>query len=535
MRQRVTDIRIHYSTLDWVKSEIDRYHDAIDEVEISMLELEDLLHEQESEAIIRLLDEVESVKITMGRKKAALQDASVVIGDYVAQMSALVALTNSQEMMRVDHNHVNRRIRNMRGVVNRTLTEHHHNVLFTPTSSVPWRIDSDERERIRQLMQRNFTRLDNFRTGTLRVALQRALDLIQQIADIRTSKLIPFQDLDREFRDRAHEYYRTHIDRRTRRRNWWIQLGEVINAFVESAARTFLIVVAIALFPKAAIAVIIVLALACVVMANIPEEYVPEWAQGFKETADSVVGLARDTMRYGPQVLVDAVTDGVMDMVQTNEGVAALSGTVTGLITGKAFVKFIKPPAAPTAPTQPKPVQASAPKPVTAPPKPAPKPKPAQATGSKPVTTPPKPAPPPKPKPVAPSKPAPKPKPKPVETVPPKAPVNISLKYKKGWTPAQKLEADAKVKALSEARTVKTPVARSGTSAASKYKSAHGKGSVPKGNDIDHVIDLQLGGVDAISNLKPLNFSVNRSLGAQIRHAIKRFPNGTNFGNFTIQ
>jgi len=335
MRQRVTDIRIHYSTLDWVKSEIDRYHDAIDEVEISMLELEDLLHEQESEAIIRLLDEVESVKITMGRKKAALQDASVVIGDYVAQMSALVALTNSQEMMRVDHNHVNRRIRNMRGVVNRTLTEHHHNVLFTPTSSVPWRIDSDERERIRQLMQRNFTRLDNFRTGTLRVALQRALDLIQQIADIRTSKLIPFQDLDREFRDRAHEYYRTHIDSRTRRRNWWIQLGGVAEAFLRAFAIAFVIAFTIALLPKIAIAgVIVALAIGVAIMVNVPEERVPDWLSGVRDVADGVANLARDTMRYGPQVLVDAVVDGVVDQVQTNEGIASLSGSVIGGFAG---------------------------------------------------------------------------------------------------------------------------------------------------------------------------------------------------------
>ena len=74
--------------------------------------------------------------------------------------------------------------------------------------------------------------------------------------------------------------------------------------------------------------------------------------------------------------------------------------------------------------------------------------------------------------------------------------VDIELKYKDGWTAAQKAEADAKVKVLSDATTVKTPANRGGTSASSRYKSAYGKSSVPSGYDVDHTIDLQLGGAD---------------------------------------
>lgn len=37
-----------------------------------------------------------------------------------------------------------------------------------------------------------------------------------------------------------------------------------------------------------------------------------------------------------------------------------------------------------------------------------------------------------------------------------------------------------------------------------------------------------------ILNMKPLDMSVNRSLGAQIQNAIKSYPDGTVFGQFTI-
>ena len=83
--------------------------------------------------------------------------------------------------------------------------------------------------------------------------------------------------------------------------------------------------------------------------------------------------------------------------------------------------------------------------------------------------------------------------------------VDIELKYKDGWNAAQKAEADAKVKALSDAMTVKTPANRGGTSASSRYKSAYGKSSVPSGYDVDHTIDGQLGGADDILNMNPGN------------------------------
>ena len=112
---------------------------------------------------------------------------------------------------------------------------------------------------------------------------------------------------------------------------------------------------------------------------------------------------------------------------------------------------------------------------------------------------------------------------------------DAELSYKEGWSEEQITMADEKVAALSKADTrVVKEVKRGKTSASSKYKSAYGKESVPKGNDIDHTIDLQLGGEDIISNMNPLDKSVNRSLGSQIHALIKDLPVDTVIKNFTI-
>lgn len=59
--------------------------------------------------------------------------------------------------------------------------------------------------------------------------------------------------------------------------------------------------------------------------------------------------------------------------------------------------------------------------------------------------------------------------------------------------------------------------------------------SIPSTQDVDHTIDLQLGGADDILNMNGLDRSVNRSLGKQINILIKDLPNGTVFRNFRMK
>ncbi|WP_247424824.1 hemagglutinin repeat-containing protein, partial [Ralstonia pseudosolanacearum] len=111
--------------------------------------------------------------------------------------------------------------------------------------------------------------------------------------------------------------------------------------------------------------------------------------------------------------------------------------------------------------------------------------------------------------------------------------VDLTLHYKEGWTDAQRAAADAKVDALNGTGLVVTPVVRSGTSASRRYKAAGGE--VPKNSDVDHTIDLQLGGPDTKSNMAPLDSSVNRSLGAQIQQRTKDLSPGTPVNSVKIK
>jgi RHS repeat-associated protein/uncharacterized repeat protein (TIGR01451 family) len=113
----------------------------------------------------------------------------------------------------------------------------------------------------------------------------------------------------------------------------------------------------------------------------------------------------------------------------------------------------------------------------------------------------------------------------------------LHLKYKPGWTAAQRAEADAKVAALNDAAArgelSVVEAGPRGASASSIWDSQVGTPR-PPGYDVDHMIDRQLGGSDSVENLWLLDSSVNRSLGPQIAHQIAGLAIGTLISSITI-
>ena len=111
--------------------------------------------------------------------------------------------------------------------------------------------------------------------------------------------------------------------------------------------------------------------------------------------------------------------------------------------------------------------------------------------------------------------------------------VDLVLKMKKGWTEAQKAEAIAKAEALTNAETFVTKAISRGANTRGRFKEAGGV--VDKTKDVDHIVDLQLGGADEIYNMKALDNSVNRSMGKQIQLLINKLPEGTKINKVIIK
>lgn len=100
------------------------------------------------------------------------------------------------------------------------------------------------------------------------------------------------------------------------------------------------------------------------------------------------------------------------------------------------------------------------------------------------------------------------------------------MKGKSNWTQDQNAAAQNKADAGSDGQSLNTtnPAPRP-SNLRQTYTKAGGK--VSPTEDVDHVRDLQLGGTNDISNLQPLDKSVNRSFGKQLQLQLKNLPDNT--------
>jgi len=111
--------------------------------------------------------------------------------------------------------------------------------------------------------------------------------------------------------------------------------------------------------------------------------------------------------------------------------------------------------------------------------------------------------------------------------------IDIQLKMKENWTAEQKAQAIEKTEELTKSKTIVTENYTRAPNTRGRFVKAGGK--VEKNQDVDHVIELQLGGSNDLSNLKAIDKSVNRSIGKQINNWIKNLPAGTKIGEVKIK
>ena len=83
-----------------------------------------------------------------------------------------------------------------------------------------------------------------------------------------------------------------------------------------------------------AVAGVVLLGAGVAVMANIPEESVPDWLKPVKEGADGIADKAVKMLKEGPVSVVEDIGQGLMDEIQTPEGIASVAGGTVGTLAG---------------------------------------------------------------------------------------------------------------------------------------------------------------------------------------------------------
>ncbi len=328
-----TDLKLNYGVLDAVSARIKAYHDAIEDMDQALEGLKGVLENQESKAVEKLLEKIGGTTTNLGGKKTTLKQLKDILDDYTEDMESFVGAVNRNGQVRADQYDIWYNIKQIESPVD--MLEYNASVAAWGNSSWSFPFEDEEGKQKREKEERNYQRLENLRTGKLASLVRRLQQNVSDLWDIYNNYIKPFEKTDDDYRKRLNAIYNDRTSGKDKWKNFWDSFGSISAAFIKSFAVAFAAAFVLALAPGwLIVGALAVLAVGCVVMANVPEESVPSWLSGAKKVADSVADKAVQVLEEGPIVLVEDIGQGFMDQIQTPEGIAAVSGEIIGGIAG---------------------------------------------------------------------------------------------------------------------------------------------------------------------------------------------------------
>ena len=156
---------------------------------------------------------------------------------------------------------------------------------------------------------------------------------LEDLQDIYKNYLKPYEKLDDTYRNRLNKIYSSRASAGDKWANFWDGFASVADSFVTAFAIA-VVTAFIAAITPAWLAVAVLLGAGIAVMANIPEESVPDWLKPVKKGADGIADKAVKMLKEGPASVVEDIGQGLMDEIQTPEGIASVAGGTVGTLAG---------------------------------------------------------------------------------------------------------------------------------------------------------------------------------------------------------
>ncbi|MCW6106996.1 AHH domain-containing protein [Clostridium sporogenes] len=193
------DIKINYGKIEDIISNIIKYDGALNDMEASLKYIKAEINNSTGESIDSLLDNYELLIKNIGICKEELNDLRKILSDYINEMSGYAQAIHRGSLIRVDRNDVWWNIKSMEGIINQITDEQ---MRWGYNYSGSWSSDKDVIRR----EEHNARQIDSI-NHIVEKYVNKLNGKIQEIYAIHNSKVIPFENTDDAFRDRAWNMY----------------------------------------------------------------------------------------------------------------------------------------------------------------------------------------------------------------------------------------------------------------------------------------------------------------------------------------
>ncbi|WP_434297055.1 hypothetical protein [Clostridium sporogenes] len=193
------DIKINYGKIEDIISNIIKYDGALNDMEASLNCIKGEINNSTGESIDSLLYNYELLIKNIGICKEELNDLRKILSDYINEMSGYAQAIHRGSLIRVDRNDVWWNIKSMEGIINQITDEQ---MRWGYNYSGSWSSDKDVIRR-EEYNASQIESINHIVEKYVNILNQK----IQEIYAIHNSKVIPFENTDDAFRDRAWNMY----------------------------------------------------------------------------------------------------------------------------------------------------------------------------------------------------------------------------------------------------------------------------------------------------------------------------------------
>ncbi|HDK7174373.1 TPA: TNT domain-containing protein [Clostridium botulinum] len=193
------NIKINYGKIEEIIYNISKYESALEDMESSLKSIHQEIRNSTGESINALLENYEVLTRNIDICKEELNDLRKILSDYINEMSRYAQAIDRGSLIRVDRNDVWWNIKSMEGIINQITDEQ---MKWGYNYSGSWSSDKDVIER-EEYNARQIESINHIVEKYVNILNQK----IQEIYAIHNSKVIPFENTDDAFRDRAWNMY----------------------------------------------------------------------------------------------------------------------------------------------------------------------------------------------------------------------------------------------------------------------------------------------------------------------------------------
>ena len=238
-------LKITYGQLEATQERVSVFRNALENMDSAIEMFQNILSEQQSDAIIALLEDGRALRDEMEFLHGNLQELENMLSGYIQDMTALVMPKSWDSMMLVDRNDIWVNMKQIKGNVSDTeqvirggalqhykdvhthIPKPHISSTMTESEKHSARAEYDRKVRERERREKNYQRLKSFTEHQARQAKRELEACYEEIEELYRNRIVVYENTDDEYKKTAVELYRQCTD-----------FGEKLSNFGVKSAKT---------------------------------------------------------------------------------------------------------------------------------------------------------------------------------------------------------------------------------------------------------------------------------------------------------